>query len=189
MEQYNYQEPCCIERTLPALLREHPMSAWQSNGDVTFDRIIKAVSLLAGNSLNIILVHPAPELPIVQCLAWYHRRGWLNALTILTQTEQTTDIRKEFPNDFPIEILTHKSVTDGLLIIQGEKGQVIVQGPLHAAVVPNVERFTTYAGNDKDSIAMLTATTLSRIAVLRRKKSKNKTAPTTTSTDECPNPQ
>ena len=173
-EKFNFQEPCCIERNLPLLLRKYPFCTWQSNGDVTFEKIIKAVSHLAGSALEITLLLPKSELPILRVLAWYQYRGWLKSLTIVTTADESTTIRKEFPQDFPVEILSHKSITDSLLIIRGTDGHAIVQGPLHVspATKPTVERFTTYAGNDKDKIDMLTATTLSRIVSLRRKKKK-----------------
>lgn len=173
-DKFNFQEPCCIERNLPLLLREYPLCTWQSNGDVTFEKIIKAVSHLAGSALDITLLLPKAELPILRVLAWYQYRGWLKSLTIVTTADESNNIRKEFPADFPVEILSHKSITDSLLIIRGTDGHAIVQGPLHAlpATQPTVERFTTYVGSDHEQIAMLTATTLSRLASLRRKKKK-----------------
>lgn len=173
-DNFNFQEPCCIERNLPLLIKKHPFCTWQTNGDVTFEKIIKAVSHLAGSALEITLLLPNSELPILRVLAWYQYRGWLKSLTIVTSADESTTIRKEFPQDFPVEILSHKSITDSLLIIHGTDGHAIVQGPLHAmpATKPTVERFTTYVGNDKEQIAMLTATTLSRISSLRRKKKK-----------------
>lgn len=173
-DKFNFQEPCCIERTLPLLIKEYPLCTWQSNGDVTFEKIIKAVSHLAGSALEITLLLPKSELPILRVLAWYLYRGWLKSLTIVTTADESNNIRKEFPADFPVEILSHKSITDSLLIIRGTDGHAIVQGPLHAhpSTTPTVERFVTYAGNDKAQIDMLTATTFSRLAGLRRKKKK-----------------
>lgn len=178
-EKFNFQEPCCIERTLPMLIKEYPFCTWQSNGDITFEKIIKAVSHLAGTNLDITLLLPNVELHILRVLDWYRRRGWLKSLTIVTTTDESATIRKEFPTDFPVEILSHKSIIDSLLIIRGTDGHALVQGPLHATPSnkPTVERFTTYVGNDPEQIAMLTATTSSRLANLRRKKKKDSTAP------------
>lgn len=174
MDKFNFQEPCCVERTLPLLLREYPLYTWQSNGDVTFEKIIKAVSHLAGSALEITLLLPKSELLILRVLEWYRRRGWLKSLTIVTTTDEFSSVRREFPVDFHVEIYFHKSITDSLLIINGSDGYAIVQGPLHAlpATTPTVERFVTYVGNDKDQIAMLTATTTSRLSYLRRKAKK-----------------
>ena len=177
-ETFNFQEPCCIERNLPLLIKKHPFCTWQTNGDVTFEKIIKAVSHLAGSALEITLLLPNSGLPILRVLAWYQYRGWLKSLTIVTTIDESNNIRKEFPQDFPVETLSHKSITDSLLIIRGTDGHAIVQGPLHAmpSTKPTVERFTTYVGNDKAQIEMLTATTMSRLANLRRKKKKEEEA-------------
>lgn len=57
---------------------------WQSNGDITFAHILKALACLAASPLEITLVTPNISLPILRTLKWYHQRGWLNKLTILT---------------------------------------------------------------------------------------------------------
>lgn len=84
-EQIGIMEPCCIERTLPMLLRKNSgWMPWQSNGDITFAHILKALSCLAASPLEITLVTPNISLPILRTLKWYHQRGWLTKLTILT---------------------------------------------------------------------------------------------------------
>lgn len=84
-EQIGIMEPCCIERTLPMLLRKNSgWMPWQSNGDITFAHILKALACLAASPLEITLVTPNISLPILRTLKWYHQRGWLNKLTILT---------------------------------------------------------------------------------------------------------
>lgn len=84
-EQIGIMEPCCIERTLPMLLRKNSgWMPWQSNGDITFAHILKALACLAASPLEITLVTPNISLPILRTLIWYHQRGWLNKLTILT---------------------------------------------------------------------------------------------------------
>lgn len=84
-EQIGIMEPCCIERTLPMLLRKNSgWMPWQSNGDITFAHILKALACLAASPLEITLVTPNISLPILRTLKWYHQRGWLSKLTILT---------------------------------------------------------------------------------------------------------
>lgn len=84
-EQIGIMEPCCIERTLPMLLRKNSgWMPWQSNGDITFAHILKALACLAASPLEITLVTQNISLPILRTLKWYHQRGWLNKLTILT---------------------------------------------------------------------------------------------------------
>ena len=71
MEKFNYQEPCCIERTLPQLLKKYEWMPFQTNGDVTVEKILKAVSHLAGNNLDITICLPAIDVIILRIFAWY----------------------------------------------------------------------------------------------------------------------
>lgn len=177
-EQFNFQEPCCIENSLPRLLRSHPFAAWQTNGDVTFEKIMKAVSSMAGNVLRITLVIPQPDLRILRTLAWYVRRGWLKSLTLLTHDDVIGMARGEFPFDFSLACFCHKSVADSLVVIEGEAATVVVQGPLHAlpAQSATVERFVTYCGRDDGQVSMLAGTTFSRLSALLRRQKKRAAA-------------
>lgn len=177
MNNFGFQEPCCIENTLPILLRQYGLVTWQSNGDVTFEKIMKAVACMAGNELNIIVAVPVIDVPMLRYLRWFQQRGWLKALTVLTQKQQTGLIRGEMLTGIPLTVRSHKSITEGVLIIKGEKQTVIVQGSLHSGVVAAMEYYTTYCGNDADRIAMLTNTVNARLQVLKRKTEKEDKGP------------
>lgn len=178
MENFNYQEPCCIERSLPILIRQYGWLPWQSNGDITIEKILKAVSHLAGNSIAISLCIPVIDIDVLRILSWYHKRGWLTSLEIVTSEDQTELIRAELPKELSVNIISHASVkeTSPLLVIKGEKQTVIVQGPLHTTIAstPIRESFITYAGNDQERIAQFTATLSSLIHVATRKKTNKK---------------
>lgn len=174
MDKFSYQEPCCIERTLPILLRKYGLLPWQSNGDITTEKIFKAVSHLAGNSLEISLCIATIDIPTLRLIAWYHKRGWLTHLSIITSNDQTELIRAELPAELPVTIASHTSVSDTspMLLFKGELQTVIVQGPLHAlpATTATREQFITYAGKDTDRIAQLSATLTSIFHVATRPK-------------------
>lgn len=174
MEKFNYQEPCCIERTLPQLLKKYEWMPFQTNGDVTVEKILKAVSHLAGNNLDITICLPAIDVIILRIFAWYHKRGWLKSLTILTATDQSELIRNELPKELTLTIVDSADIPDnyGLLVIKGELSNVIVNGPLYAAVSPGICSYTAYFGKDPDRISQLTDTINSRIRVAEAKKKK-----------------
>ena len=69
------QEPCCIERSLPLAVKKYGWLPWQSNGDITIEKILKAVSYLAGNALDISICLPAIDIPALRLFAWYFKRG------------------------------------------------------------------------------------------------------------------
>lgn len=175
MNDYGFQEPCCIENSLPILLRKYNLVNWQSNGDVTFDKIMKATAHMAGNLVNIILVVPEIDVPMLRYLRWYQQRGWLRELTILTQHNQEDMILREVLPGSLITCRHHRSVSEGMIIIYGEDATVIVQGSLHSAVQPALENYTTYCGTDGERISMLTAAVTSRLRVLDRKAEKEPT--------------
>lgn len=174
MEKFNYQEPCCIERTLPQLLKKYEWMPFQTNGDVTVEKILKAVSHLAGNNLDITICLPAIDVIILRIFAWYHKRGWLKSLTILTATDQSELIRNELPKELTLTIVDSADIPDnyGLLVIKGELSNVIVNGPLYAIVTPGICSYTAYFGKDPDRISQLTDTINARIRVAEAKKKK-----------------
>ena len=71
------QEPCCIENTLPRPLREHALATWQTNGDVTFDKLMKAVGCLAGDAITVTVITPSIDIAHLRYLRWLQQRGWL----------------------------------------------------------------------------------------------------------------
>ena len=174
MEQIGMMEPCCVERTLPMLLRKNNgWLPWQTNGDVTADKILKAVAHLAGNEIRLTVVAVSVDVALLRTLAWYFRRGWLKSLTVLTQHDQSELIRGEL-STFNSQLSTcdHPDVTDDMLIIEGEEQTVVVQGRLLTEVTPGHCQYITYVGTDADRIQQFTATATSKIKVASRKKAK-----------------
>lgn len=170
------QEPCCIERSLPLAVKKYGWLPWQSNGDITIEKILKAVSYLAGNALDISICLPAIDIPALRLFAWYFKRGWLKSLTIITPDDQSELIRAELPAELKLTVTNHASVneTSPILFIQGEIQTVIVQGPLHTSIAttPTRENYITYAGKDQDRISQFTDTLSALIRVASKKKPK-----------------
>ena len=190
MEQIGMMEPCCVERTLPMLLRKNNgWLPWQTNGDVTADKILKAVAHLAGNEIRLTVVAVSVDVALLRTLAWYFRRGWLKSLTVLTQHDQSELVKNELKDYIaavePVETsataatstcsvsaFAHPDVTDDMLIIEGEEQTVVVQGRLLTEVTPGHCQYITYVGTDADRIQQFTATATSKIKVASKKKSK-----------------
>lgn len=164
------QEPCCIENTLPRLLREHALATWQTNGDVTFDKLMKAVGCLAGDAITVTVITPSIDIAHLRYLRWLHQRGWLKELKVLTATDQAELVKNELPAELPMTISNHTSVVEPLLIITGEKKTVVVQGALLPIVTPGHYQYVTYCGNDQEQIDMLTASALSLLRTASRKR-------------------
>lgn len=157
--EIGFVEPCCVERQLPALLREYPMAAFQTNSDVTFLGMMKAVSCMAGNHLDITLMVPEVDVDMLRVLGWYDRRGWLNTATLLTAKLQTELINSELT---PSKVKTyhHEMVTDSMVVISGEAGMVVVQGALLSKATSGFRCYTAAFGKSSSPVIQMCTATL-----------------------------
>lgn len=173
-KNFSIMEPCCIDSKLPKLLRQYQWLPWQSNGDITIDKILKAVSHLAGNRLDVTLCVPQLEVESLRVFRWYQQRGWLQSLTILTAADQGDMIRNELPKELELTVADSDMVTDSMsmLVMKGEKATVVVCGPMLQVVTPGLCSYTSYVGNDQDRIGQLTDAVMSRIRVEVAKKAR-----------------
>ena len=112
MEKMIIQEPCCIEQILPRTLKWDENTFWQTNGDVTFGLVMKAVSYLAGNEINVKVVTPVFSLRMARFMAWYWRREWLKGFSLLTKEAVGSDVWAELREmgDVVGDVVTHKNV-------------------------------------------------------------------------------
>lgn len=179
MEKMMIQEPCCIENTLPRLLTKGETTVWQTNGDVTFDKVMKAVSYLAGNEINVKVVTPVFSLRMAKFMAWYWRREWLKGFSLLTKEAVGSDVWAELREmgDVVGDVVTHKNVKEGMIIIKGEKATVIVIGDLLTEVDAGLRNYITYVGNSSAKIKEMTsvAEAMMKAAIRKRKKEEEET--------------
>lgn len=118
-------EPCCAERQLPALLREQKGRAalFQTYGDVTFGKLLKSVSCMAGDDhLTMTLAVREVTGKMRRTLQDYQNRQWITTLRVLTD-----DLNGE------------------VICIEGNQGTVIIQGPVIDTAQTN-GRPVLYAG-------------------------------------------
>ena len=174
MEKMIIQEPCCIEQILPRTLKWDENTFWQTNGDVTFGLVMKAVSYLAGNEINVKVVTPVFSLRMARFMAWYWRREWLKGFSLLTKEAVGSDVWAELREmgDVVGDVVTHKNVKEGMIIIKGEKATVIVIGDLLSEVDAGLRNYITYVGNSSEKIKEMTsvAEAMMKAAIRKRKK-------------------
>ena len=178
MEKMIIQEPCCIEQILPRTLKWDENTFWQTNGDVTFGLVMKAVSYLAGNEINVKVVTPVFSLRMARFMAWYWRREWLKGFSLLTKEAVGSDVWAELREmgDVVGDVVTHKNVKEGMIIIKGEKATVIVIGDLLSEVDAGLRNYITYVGNSSAKIKEMTsvAEAMTKAAIRKRKKEEEK---------------
>ncbi len=92
-----YIAPCCVDKDLPKVMKEAKggFCFFQTNGDVTLEKLLGAVSRLAGDEHVIVLTVPEVDVMMLRTLAYYFRRGWTQALLLLTQRSQKELVESE----------------------------------------------------------------------------------------------
>lgn len=123
-----YIEPCCIDRQLPGLIKQSRAGFcfFQTNGDVTLEKLLGAVSHMASGVGGHILMLTVPEvdIPMLRTLAYYFRRGWTQALLLLTREAQTALIESELADYLAsVHYAADPLIIDGQLAIMEVKAQ------------------------------------------------------------------
>ena len=123
-----YIEPCCIDRQLPGLIKQSRAGFcfFQTNGDVTLEKFLGAVSHMASGAGGHILILTVPEVDIqmLRTLAYYFRRGWTQALLLLTREAQTALIESELADYLAsVHYAADPLIIDGQLAIMEVKAQ------------------------------------------------------------------
>lgn len=128
-----FQEPCCIANKLPSLLRRKWWYAFQTNGDVTVDKFMSALSSMAGRDNNhLLLVIGKIDVPLLRVIRHYFDMGWLRSCNILTYYDDDKLIETELtPYLDKITFGHHSRVFGGLIMFQGEEGTVVLSGMLN----------------------------------------------------------
>lgn len=179
MEKMMIQEPCCIENTLPRLLTKGETTVWQTNGDVTFDKVMKTVSYLAGNEIRVRVVTPTFTLRMAQVMAWMWRRGWLKRLDLLTKNAVGEDVMKTLGDEIAENggyVVEHRNVKEGMVVIEGESATVVVIGDLLSEVDAGLRNYVTYWGTNKAKVEEMTAGAMAMMMTAAKKKEKARLA-------------
>lgn len=136
-----YIEPCCCDRQLPVLLRERRTAFFQTNGDVTVQKMMNAVGCMAGQPSELWLMLPAVDFPLLRTLRQWFQRGWISSLHLLTQENQEKMVMGELgeatagenaseENGAAVDYAHDPLVLDGLLVFIGTEHVVAIQGAM-----------------------------------------------------------
>ena len=175
-----YIEPCCCHRQLPALLREHEnrVVAFQTSGDVTMQKLMDAVSFMAGREHRLLLVVPNMDVKMERHIRHYVDRGWSKVVDCLvccgntatdgTPTEPTEPTAPTAPNT-PITIIQDKMIANGLMAFIGAEGTVIVQGDLISEAKPGMRLYVGFFGENEKVIDSFLKAVESKIRIGKKK--------------------
>lgn len=149
-----YIEPCCIDNQLPKVMKEARggFAFFQTNGDVTLEKLLGAVSCLAGPTHEMVLAVGEVDVMMLRTLAYYFRRGWTRGLHLVTATAQTELVRSEL-GDW-IDRVTYAAdplIVDGIVACIGEAA-VIIQGAVLSQPDFSLTLYTGYYGRDEATV-------------------------------------
>lgn len=150
-----YQEPCCIARKLPALLREHEWYVFQTNGDVLVEHFMSACSSLVGETHQLTLAIPTLDINLLRVINHYFDRGWTTETKIITHDDQSIIVKNELLNHLAqMRYTHHSSICEGLLAFIGKDDTAcIIQGAMLTKIEPGHRQYFAYIGNNKEVIS------------------------------------
>lgn len=168
-----FQEPCCITRKLPAILRKKEWYAFQTNGDITIDKFMQTCSSMVGDNHKLILEIPILDISILRVINYYFERDWTTEAYIITQENQEELISKEVSQyNSHIHYAFHKSICEGMIAFCGKENTCIIQGHLTSEISPYFHQYCAYFGNNKESIEDIINPIKSRIKIKEQLKNK-----------------
>ena len=131
----SYIEPCCAERQLPQLLRESKgMAFFQTSGDVTVDKMMRAVGCMVGQPCEMWFVAHEVSVEILRMIRYWLQRGWLNGVRIMTQVDCGEMVDAELcAADGLQETVTYahdEMMRGGMLAFDDGKTAVVIQGEI-----------------------------------------------------------
>ena len=155
-----YLEYCCIENQLPQLLRrERGHALFQTNGDVTIEKLMQAACCMASGGFGEywIVVREA-DIVLMRTLAHWIDRGWIRRLCLLTETDQRTLVATELGTERMK--ITDYGWREGLAASQlfcciGDRETIVVQGEmmLQAATTARVTAYSASVGPNSRMLA------------------------------------
>ena len=129
-----YLEHCCIENQLPTLLRREKGTAlFQTNGDVTIEKLMQAACCMASGGFGEywICIREV-DVVLMRFLRHWMNRGWIRELHLLTATDQREMVASELGE----ELMKHVDYgwREGLgleaFCVVGERESMVVQGEM-----------------------------------------------------------
>lgn len=154
-----YIEPCCIDSQLPGLIRgsRGGFCFFQTSGDVTLEKFLGAVSHMASGAGGHVLVLTVPEVDIqmLRTLAYYFRRGWTQALLLLTREAQASLIEGELSDWIDrVHYAADPLIIDGQLAIIDTTATkaLIIQGAMLSQPDFSLSLYAAWLGSDPDMI-------------------------------------
>lgn len=160
-------EPCCCERQAPEALRSNQGRATLfTNGDVTMQKWFNALSSLAGPNHRMTLVVQQPDVQMMRWLRTWLQRGWTTHLQLTVSSQpsdispQTSDIKTLVAAELDglldrLTLAVDNAIGTELLCCEGDRGCVVLCGPMLSDVRPALTVYSAYSGRERGMMADL----------------------------------
>ena len=143
-----YIQPCCIDRELPALLRQSPYSFFQSNGDWLLGDLLRGIGSLVPNAVALIAM-PATDIYTLRLLRTFLAKEWFRAVVLITGEAQATLVNTAMEGYAgSLTYASNSQVMDGLVALTDFTRHLVVQGPVLTEKDFSLCQFAAYYGTD-----------------------------------------
>ena len=156
-----YIEPCCAHKQMPRLLNENKggVVTFQTSGDVTVMKMMDAVSYLAGQTHEMVLMVPEIDVKLLRHIRHFVVRGWATKVTLLLNDlcgmSDAEIIAGLEGTEGRVFVFYDKMVCNGLLSFAGEDGTVVIQGDMLTRMAPGLRMYAAAYGKDGRTWEML----------------------------------
>lgn len=182
-------EPCCVEHTLPQLIRNSNGNAlFQTNGDVTIEKLMQAACCMASGGFGEywICIREV-DVVLMRFLRHWMNRGWIRELRLLTVGDQREMVASELGE----ELMKHVDYgwREGLgleaFCVVGDRESMVVQGEmlLSARTEPVMTAYSAAVGpnermlSPEGAVGSLVENLCAVLRVSKRKARKKKDEP------------
>ena len=170
----NIIEPCCIDRQLPNALHEtrNGVALFQTNGDITAERIMKAVACMVKAPCHMWLMCDTVSPQLLQTIHYWQSRQWIECLHLLTQHDCQREVEAEFgAGNATIEYYHDQLATNGIIAFESCGKTVVIQGTMLLNIVAGLQFYTgVYGDSDKQEVKDLMDIVRSRCRVVSKKQ-------------------
>lgn len=143
-----YIQPCCIEKELPALLRQSPFAFFQSNGDWLATDLMKSVSCLVSGAVALIAIDEA-DVFLLRTLRTYLAKDWYRGVILCTARQQTEQVESELAGYLDrVTYVGNPQIVDGMFALANASRYLVVQGPLLAEKDFSLCQYAGYFGSE-----------------------------------------
>ena len=158
-------EPCCCDRQAPAAIKAAGGNATLfTNGDVTVQKWFSALSSLAGPNHQMTLLVRQPDVQLLRWLRNWMQRGWTTHLSLTTlASDVPTLVAAELDGlTDRVTVAQDTSMPTEMVIFQGERGVVVIAGPMLTAPQPGLTVYACHYDKDGQPISDLLAAVTAR---------------------------